>query len=220
VAAVARGIGHEFGNLLQQIIGSADLGVTGAPEDMKKALETVLKAGERAAGILQRFKDLAKPSEQTQAKKSFYLTEPIQESLTLLNHELKKRRIRVLVSGPQNPEEARIIGVHSALVQVFMNLLINALSVIQDGSEITIKLNTTDGNIEAHVHDRGPGIPDEILGRIFETFFTTKGDLGTGLGLAICKEIVEILHGGELTAGNHPQGGAEFVVSLPREGSS
>ena len=66
--------------------------------------------------------------------------------------------------------------------------------------------------------DSGPGIPPESMTRIFDPFFTTKPD-GFGVGLSISRSIVEV-HGGQLSAANQASGGAEFVVTLPAEGSA
>jgi two-component system sensor histidine kinase HupT/HoxJ len=65
------------------------------------------------------------------------------------------------------------------------------------------------------LHDNGPGLAPQVMSRIFEPFFTTKPvGQGTGLGLSISYGIIE-RHGGTLTAHNHAQGGAEFVLRLP-----
>ena len=61
--------------------------------------------------------------------------------------------------------------------------------------------------------DSGPGIPDENLERVFESFFTTK-DGGMGIGLAICRSIIKA-HGGSIAVSNHPAGGAQFRFTLP-----
>ena len=65
------------------------------------------------------------------------------------------------------------------------------------------------------VRDSGPGIADNVIGKIFDPFFTTRmNEKGTGLGLSICRGLIE-KHGGELTARNHPDGGAVFEIRLP-----
>ena len=106
------------------------------------------------------------------------------------------------------------------LGQVFTNLLINAAQSIGEGqaaaNEIVVA-TYTDGRGRAVVQltDTGPGIPEDVLPRIFEPFFTSKpSGAGTGLGLSICQSTVEAL-GGEITAANSATGGAVFAVSLP-----
>jgi two-component system sensor histidine kinase PilS (NtrC family) len=72
-----------------------------------------------------------------------------------------------------------------------------------------------ESSFDIRVRDYGPGIPQDIIGKVLEPFFTTKGEKGTGLGLAISREIVEIDHGGEFLLQNHPEGGLEVIVRIP-----
>lgn len=101
------------------------------------------------------------------------------------------------------------------LQQVFLNLLLNAADAVPEGGRITVKTchDQQEGTIVVEVQDTGKGIIDELMGKIFQPFFTTKGK-GTGLGLAVSKRLVEE-HGGTITASNHVSGGAVFRVVLP-----
>jgi two-component system sensor histidine kinase HupT/HoxJ len=105
------------------------------------------------------------------------------------------------------------------LLQVLMNLIQNAYDAAsaQPGVSPVLKIcaRRESNAMVITLHDNGPGIAPEVLSSIFEPFFTTKPvGKGTGLGLSISYGIVE-RHGGMLTAHNHPQGGAEFVLRLP-----
>jgi two-component system, NtrC family, sensor histidine kinase HydH len=100
--------------------------------------------------------------------------------------------------------------------QVLQNLLRNALDASPKGGTIQVTAARDKGVLTLTFRDQGEGLPEENLERIFEPFFTTRAR-GTGLGLAVARRIVE-LHGGTLTARNHPQGGAEFRVILPETG--
>jgi signal transduction histidine kinase len=219
VAAVARGVGHEFGNILLQIMGRADLSRTSGEVEMRQALETILTASEHAAKVLNRFKNLSGPSEQLQKLEMLSVSDPIKDTLLIMDHELKRRSIKTLVSCDSLPP---IVGSRTGLVQVFMNLTINAMHALEHskGGTLEFKGSVKNENIEILIHDSGSGIAQENLNSIFETFFTTKGSKGSGLGLAICKEVIEITHAGKLTVKNHPQGGAEFCILIPitREG--
>ncbi len=122
------------------------------------------------------------------------------------------------------PGEPCIVqGSAGQLQQVVMNLLQNACDAAgSDGQTVRLDLacEGRGDRVRMTLRDNGPGIPDEYLSRIFEPFFTTKPvGKGTGLGLSISYGIVE-QHGGTLTARNHPDGGAEFVLELPRTDST
>lgn len=94
---------------------------------------------------------------------------------------------------------------------VFINLILNAIQAIgQDIGKVTIKSSQVDGELMIEVQDSGPGIPDDVIARIFEPLTTSK-QKGTGLGLSTCKNIVE-QHGGTIMARNNP---TTFVLRLP-----
>ena len=104
-------------------------------------------------------------------------------------------------------------GVASRLESVLRNLLDNALSYAR--TRVCIEVNRVVGEAEIVVSDDGPGIPPEDMPRVFDRFFTTRGDRrGTGLGLALARAVAEA-HGGTIQAQSPPGGGARFVVRLP-----
>lgn len=112
-----------------------------------------------------------------------------------------------------------VLGNAGQLLQVLMNLIQNAYDAASTPTGPTPKLNICarrDADwVVISLHDNGPGIAPEVASRIFEPFFTTKPvGKGTGLGLSISYGIVE-RHGGSLSASNHADGGAEFVLQLP-----
>jgi signal transduction histidine kinase len=221
IAAVARSVGHEFGNILLQIMGRADLSRNGSEEDMRKGLDTILVATEHAAKVLDRFKSLAKPH-HTHERHATDVASAVREAVALIDHELERQHIQTEIHLGDLPA---IEGNHSTLVQVFMNLIINSLHAIgnseKTGGRIEICGKATADEVEVTVRDTGPGIPGDKWESVFEPFYTTKGDSGTGLGLAICKEITEITHGGKISVSNHPEGGAIFKLVFPiiEEGS-
>lgn len=103
--------------------------------------------------------------------------------------------------------------------QIINNLLSNALRYAPENEAITISLHCTDTAAVLSVRDRGPGIPQEALHRVFERFYKiekarSRSESGTGLGLSIARKLAQA-HGGDLKAENHPEGGAVFTLTLP-----
>jgi signal transduction histidine kinase len=98
-----------------------------------------------------------------------------------------------------------------------LNLLANGIAAAANGSagvrKVSMWTAAHDGHVEFGIHDSGKGIAEDLLPRLFEPFFTTKSE-GLGMGLTISRSIVEA-HGGDISAENHPRGGAIFRVWLP-----
>jgi signal transduction histidine kinase len=103
------------------------------------------------------------------------------------------------------------------ILQVFSNLIGNALDALPQGGNIFIRIRKRDGKVCVVIADSGHGISRENLGRLFQPFFTTRNDQGTGLGLALSKKIVE-RHGGSIRVRScvHPgRNGTTFMVRIP-----
>lgn len=113
----------------------------------------------------------------------------------------------------------RIEAHHDALLRAFRNLLRNAVESLEArGGSIDVAVQTHGDCVEIVVADDGPGVPEELLERIFEPDFTRKAS-GTGLGLTVVRQTVAA-HGGSVRARRREGGGAEFVVRLPASGST
>ena len=132
-----------------------------------------------------------------------------------MRQELKGRPVVVRIPG-----DLPLIWAASELIErVLVNLLENAIRYTPPDSPIEIAAAHRDERVEIRVADRGPGLPPGREAQIFEKFFRGKsvvadGQRGVGLGLAICRSIIRA-HGGEITAANRPEGGAEFLIALP-----
>jgi signal transduction histidine kinase len=126
------------------------------------------------------------------------------------------RQHAITIRTPCGAAEAQV-AMNPRLVRAFQNLLQNAIQVAPEGSAVTLESDVVvvDAQpwVECTVRDHGPGIGADDLPRLFEPFFSRRRG-GTGLGLAIVHRIVEE-HRGEITAANHPDGGALFTVRLP-----
>jgi len=105
------------------------------------------------------------------------------------------------------------------LGQVLVNLMINALDAMagQPDGKLTLRVRRENGAALVEIEDTGPGVPEGLRTRIFEPFFSTKGDKGNGLGLWISLEIARV-HGGELSAHSGARG-ALFRLALPTNGA-
>ena len=112
------------------------------------------------------------------------------------------------------PEKSsEIMADSSMLYQAFLNIFLNAMQAMPGGGKIKIKIKFKEGVVKVFVDDQGTGIPENLLKKIWNPFFTTK-DTGTGLGLGIVKNIIEA-HEGSVAIANIHQYGARVSVELP-----
>jgi two-component system phosphate regulon sensor histidine kinase PhoR len=130
--------------------------------------------------------------------------------------DARGQRIEVSVKLGAETVRADPAKLHDAL----RNLVANAITYSPEGAVIRIDAAPDGNQVAIAVSDEGPGIPDADLSRVFERFYRVdksraRDPGGTGLGLAIVKHLVE-LHGGSVRVENRPEGGARFVLTLPR----
>ncbi len=141
----------------------------------------------------------------------------IRNTLTMLNHKIKKSNISYKEEFDSNIPQIKILV--SELNQVWTNLIDNALDAMENTTNptLTIKTKTENGFLKVDIIDNGPGIPKEIQSKIFDPFFTTKEmGKGTGLGLDVVNRIVS-QHNGKITL-NSTQGKTDFEICIPING--
>ena len=137
----------------------------------------------------------------------------LRSTLNMLSYPLREKNIRIIKDFA--PDLPPVRGQVSSLNQVWTNLLDNAIDALPaQGGEITLRTRAEDGFVRVFISDNGPGIPADVLPRIYEPFFSTKqAGEGSGLGLDIAKRIIDN-HGGKLEVRSAP-GHTEFCAWLP-----
>ncbi|MBI3544566.1 MAG: HAMP domain-containing histidine kinase [Deltaproteobacteria bacterium] len=210
IGQVARGIGHEFGNILQRIVGKADLALM-EKDSAKQAAhaKVILEAADRAAVIVRNLQSFSKGTSQ---REPIDLSKVIGDTLVLVNHEFAKYSVELV---DKRSAVASIQANAGELQQVLLNLMINAFHAMPGGGKLEVGCADENGVAVLWVKDSGSGIPPEVLPKIFEYAFTTKGDRGSGLGLSISQQIAES-HGGKLEVESAPGKGSTFRMRIPR----
>jgi PAS domain S-box-containing protein len=209
------GFAHELNNPLTTILGVSELlGEGESNESRQKQITMMHQQARRATEIVQNLMYFARPP--APGRTQVNLAELIERTVHLQAYSLRKSNISVdLLKEPALPS---ITADPNQLMQVFLNLILNAEQAIRESRErgtLRIRMGKDSGVVWATLQDDGPGIPAENLPHIFDPFYTTKRPGGgTGLGLSICKAIMKE-HGGNIEAGAAPGGGAVFTVSLP-----
>ena len=141
-----------------------------------------------------------------------FLQDVMQEFEALIRNGLSLDAEQLVVTPVDR--SVRILGAREDLVGALSNLVCNAVQASGEAPEIHVSVNALDArSIQIRVRDYGPGIDEAHLPHIFDPFYTTRA-AGTGLGLAVVAMTVN-QHGGDISARNHPTGGAEFLISLP-----
>lgn len=193
-------------------------------DDLLAALEKTAKQAQRAGQIIHRIRNFVKRSEPQRQPSSAH--EIVEDAVELAGIELRRRSIAIHTYVAQR---LPMLVVDPILIeQVVLNLLKNAAEAIDNAglpvSRRHIELRVVPkhtpelgGHVEFSVTDMGPGLPDEVIARIYEAFFSTKAD-GMGIGLGLCRSIVES-HQGRIRAENLYNGtaivGCRFAFTIP-----
>ncbi len=183
-------------------------------EKVTQDLERIHNEAQRAAKVIENLLTFARRREP--AKEYSNINDIVQRALELRAYELKTGNIEVALDlAPSLPEI--MVDFHQ-IQEVFLNIILNAEQVMIEangGGKLTIKTGEIEDYIRISFTDDGPGIPAEHLDKVFDPFFTTRGERGgTGLGLSLCHGIVAE-HGGKIYAKSKAGKGATFLVQLP-----
>ncbi len=220
VGKLAAGLVHEMNNPLTVILGQAELVMTELADSTRgrERVRIIMQETSRVGRLLQRVLQLSQP--QPSERRPCAVADQVRWVLELKRDEFDRDEIRIVT------EIASVPSVYADLDQirqVLLNLVQNAQQAMakHPGPRVlTVRVWESDGRVRVEVRDTGPGIPPDVLPRIFDAFYTTKpAGEGTGLGLWMCYSIVE-QHQGRLRAESGPDGGAAFIIELPyRKGS-
>jgi two-component system, NtrC family, sensor kinase len=176
-------------------------------------VRVVQRGAQRTKAIVSALHNYSRTDDESVV--DFDVNRSIDDSLELLRH-LMKQNITV---NKHYDEVGRIRGHAGQINQVFMNLMTNAAQALagRENANLTITTKGDTAGVEVKISDDGPGIPPDVLPRIWDPFFTTKdvGE-GTGLGLSIVHELVE-RHGGTIDVDTKVGAGTTFTVKLPRQ---
>ncbi len=212
VAAIA----HEMNGPLTVMIGYSDL-LLSSPKDGEETLKPIAIIRQEAArcqGLVQQLLNFAR--ERRPQFRWVHLEDIVTETLDALALEFEEQKVDVrLAMSPRMP------GVNAdpdQIKQVLLNLLRNAVQAMGAQKEKKIVVDAGASGKESvrlNVRDNGPGIAPENLAKVFDPYFTTKGEHGTGIGLSVCSDIVRAHHG-KLSVQSLPGQGAVFTLELPQ----
>lgn len=217
VGQLSAGINHELNQPLAAMRTYAQTAGTllehNKSDKVSANLKQITKLCDHMGSIIGQFKAFSRKSGGRRA--TLNLQETYAAALAITINALKKAGVEMHAEFPESP--LLIMGDTIRLEQVIINVMTNAVQAMEDCSHKRLDVNAwAEGeSVIIEFHDSGPGIRENNLGRIFEPFFTTKeGERGLGLGLSISYRIIESMHG-EMSARNHPHGGAVFQIKLP-----
>jgi two-component system, NtrC family, sensor kinase len=218
IGLLAAGVAHEVNTPLAVISTYAQMLAKQVAEDSQKSmiLEKIAKQTFRASEIVNSLLNFSRTS--TTSFGDVNLNRVIQETLSLLEHQLQKSGIQVKadLASALPP----VHGNTGKLQQVFLNLFLNARDAMGSGGVLEVRSWSEGAGVKVEVADTGQGIAPENMHRIYDPFFTTKAARkGTGLGLSVTYGIVQE-HGGSIEVSNRASGGARFRLELPASKSA
>ncbi|UTW57442.1 hypothetical protein KFE96_11330 [Kordiimonas sp. SCSIO 12603] len=220
VSGLASMLAHEIKNPLSGIRGAAQLIARSSKEGDDRLPELIVKEVDRIKSLVDELETFSTPTAQ--------------ENEAVNIHEVLDHVLNVAAAGfgekaefePKfDPSLPDVYGNYDRLIQVFLNLVKNAVEAAGDTAKITVTtryqhgiwIREADGSrkrlpIEISIHDNGPGIPENLKNYLFDPFVSGK-EGGSGLGLALVARYISEM-GGTVTFDNHPKGGAVFKVQL------
>jgi two-component system sensor histidine kinase CpxA len=214
---LVRDVSHELRSPLARLRVALELARDGDAAQVGASLDRIESESARLEAMLAQALELSRlETQQRGTRDTIALDELLEDVITNADYEGAPRGRKVVLA---ECERQMLAGSRDALYSAFENVIRNALAYTQDGTTVTVRLLRDPRDALVVVRDRGPGVPESELARIFEPFYRTdsartRASGGTGLGLAIARRAVE-WHGGSIAARNADGGGLEVTIRLP-----
>ena len=213
IGQLGAGVAHELNEPLTAILGFAQLSrkAPELPEAVERDLERIINSTLHAREIVKKLLIFSRqmPTQKTEVN----LSAVAEEGLSLLESRCEKQGVKVV--RRLAADLPKITADPSQLLQVVVNIVVNAVQAMPDGGKLTITTRADADSLELDIEDTGTGMSPETVKKIFIPFFTTKEvGHGTGLGLPVAHGIVSS-HGGRIEVASEPGRGSRFTVILP-----
>ncbi len=208
-------LAHEIKNPLAAIKGAAEILADEVPCDHPKYefIEIMRSEISRLNNSVEDVLKYCRGQQISEKGRQEAIENIINRVVLLLETAIKEKSI--LVSIQSESGKSRFVTDEAAMIQVLMNILLNAVDAVEKNGRIIIESGKYKKGCFIRISDDGPGIDENLASQVFASFVTFKED-GTGLGLAISKKIVESL-GGKIVIGESTIGGAAFTIYLPEQ---
>lgn len=223
IGRMAMGVTHDFNNLLSSILGYVELlqalvedEAEPSPKDVLQYLDTIEKAASDGASLIDKIQQFIRQEKQEHFE-PVDVPELLEDCIALTRpywyNEPRRQGIAIELETDLEPAPT-ISGSESALREVFVNLILNAVQALPDGGTITLESRfEPDRGVVAEVCDTGIGMTDHVQSRIYEPMFTTRAEEGTGMGLSVAYGIVQE-HEGEIEVKSTPGEGTCFTLTF------
>lgn len=213
---LAGSVAHEVRNPLSAVRGLVQYLAKGEEPGSKKAEHAAAAVAEvdRLERVVSSLLEYTRPREPRLVELD--LEESIRSVLNLMSDDPRASGVDIQLKV--EPELPYVQADPDQIRQVLMNLVINALEALDGRGVLAISARKADGGVEVEISDNGPGLPEGNPEQVFDPFYSTR-ERGTGMGLAIARRIMRS-HGGEITAGINPEGGARFILNLSAWGGT
>lgn len=217
---LAATVAHQINNPLTTIIVDTELLLEGdqASDPVRESLESIMRAGKRAKGVVRRLLATARTAPAAEALEPVQVVSTIEDTLSLVRPHFAREHIEVAAAFPE-VDLPPVLAAPGELDDVWLNLLLNAHDAVvtRENPRIAVEVSWRPGDsvITVYVRDNGSGVSSELMEEIFKPFFTTKPmGHGTGLGLHFCRQVIDRV-GGLITVESHAETGTLFTVKLP-----
>jgi signal transduction histidine kinase len=221
VGRLSAGLAHEIGNPISALMGLQDLVLAGglSPEEERDFMQRMRRETERIHRILRDLLQFARPAAnplEGAEHEPGDVEAAVRDTAALVAPQRSLKEVELALELEERLP--RVALGHEQLMQVTLNLVMNAADAVGAGGIILVRASRSESGVRVIVQDDGPGVDPRVQAQLFEPFVTTKEiGKGTGLGLAVCRGLVEAA-GGSIALDVEYTKGARFVVELPVRG--